>query len=67
MSRHTADPPRRLPLKFQPMRLEEWMMANFPDGFSEWELTASEWLDLDEWLEMEYYDVFCKARKALVR
>lgn len=36
---------------------EKWVIETYPDLFSEWELEVSEYLDLDEWLEMEHFGV----------
>lgn len=36
---------------------EQWLLRNHPDVFGEWELEASEWLDLDDWLWQEHYEV----------
>lgn len=36
---------------------EQWLLHNHPDLFDEWELEACEWLELDEWLWKEHYEV----------
>lgn len=38
-------------------RFEQWLLEMYPDLFTEWELEASQWLDLDEWLAREHYHV----------
>lgn len=39
---------------------EQWLLQNHPDLFEEWELEASEFLDLDEWLDRQHYWVLRK-------
>lgn len=36
---------------------EQWLLERYPGLFSEWELEACEWLELDEWLGKEHWEV----------
>lgn len=42
---------------------EQWLLQTYPGLFSEWELEACEWLDLDEWLDKEHYRVLDEWQK----
>jgi len=36
---------------------EQWLLATHEDLFEEWELEACEWIELDDWLDKEHYEV----------
>jgi hypothetical protein len=40
-----------------PTALEHWLEKHRPDLLDEWHVEASEYLDLDEWLEREHWIV----------
>lgn len=44
-------------------RFEQWLLETHPALFAEWESEASEWLDLDEWLDREHYYVLVEWQK----
>ena len=50
-------------LPFEWHAFEAWILENYPDLFEEWEVDASHLLDLDEWLDQEYYYVLDKWRR----
>jgi hypothetical protein len=38
-------------------KFEEWLEKFYPETWSEWELEASEWIELDEFLERHHYEI----------
>lgn len=42
---------------------EQWLLETHPELFTEWELEACEWLDLDKWLDKEHYQVLDEWQK----
>jgi len=45
-----------------------WVLKTHPALFEDWELEASEWVDLDEWLKreaahvIEEWNTFCRTK-----
>jgi hypothetical protein len=37
---------------------ERWIIASYPDEFSEWELEYSEYMDLDCWIYSAHYEIY---------
>lgn len=42
---------------------ERWLINAYPKLFSEWELEASEYMDVDDWIEENYYAILKEWRK----
>lgn len=38
-------------------RFEQWVLENYADEFNEWELEASEWIELDEFIWQNYPEI----------
>lgn len=52
-------------LVLNPFAFEQWLGANRPELWEEWELEASHLLDVDEWIQHEHWQVWDEWRKHL--
>jgi len=44
-------------------RFEKWVLEYYADEFDEWELEASEWIELDEFIWRNYPEIIYKWRE----